>query len=153
MPDDGRAHQVGETHEEQLSHLRMLLDVSRKVAAQDTLDTVLETLIDLACHETGSERGTLFLNDPATGELFSRVALGLKRREIRLMNDQGIAGAVFQSGEGEIIRNAYGDPRFNKPVDLDSVKWAALAGTVGWFAFTPLWMSREVPIDAAEVEI
>ncbi|MEL7464599.1 MAG: GAF domain-containing protein [Pseudomonadota bacterium] len=120
MPDDGRAPQIGETHEEQLTHLRMLLDVSRKVAAQDTLDTVLETLIDLASEETGAERGTLFLNDPATGELFSRVALGLTKREIRLMNDEGIAGAVFQSGAGEIIPDAYGDPRFNATVDRET---------------------------------
>lgn len=120
MPDDGRAHQVGETQEEQLTHLRMLLDVSRKVAAQDTLDTVLETLIDLASQETGSERGTLFLNDPATGELFSRVAQGMRRRDIRLMNDEGIAGAVFQSGAGEIISDAYADDRFNATVDRET---------------------------------
>ena len=100
MPDDAVAPAAVETHEEQLSHLKMLLDVSRKVAAQDTLDTVLETLIDLACIETGSERGTLFLNDDTTGELFSRVALGMKTREIRFMNDEGLAGAVFGSGIG-----------------------------------------------------
>ncbi|MGB1213621.1 MAG: GAF domain-containing protein [Pikeienuella sp.] len=117
MPDDGVAPATVETHEEQLSHLKMLLDVSRKVAAQDTLDTVLETLIDLACVETGSERGTLFLNDESTGELFSRVALGLKTREIRFMNDEGLAGAVFKSGIGEIIDDAYADSRFNRAVD------------------------------------
>ncbi|QIE54472.1 GAF domain-containing protein [Pikeienuella piscinae] len=120
MPEDALAPRVGETHEEQLSHLRMLLDVSRKVAAQDTLDTVLETLIDLACQETGAERGTLFLNEPGTGELFSRVALGMRRREIRFMNDEGIAGAVFQSGDGEIIDDAYKDPRFNPEVDRET---------------------------------
>ena len=117
MPDDAVAPDAVETHEEQLSHLKMLLDVSRKVAAQDTLDTVLETLIDLACVETGSERGTLFLNDESTGELFSRVALGLKTREIRFMNDEGLAGAVFKSGVGEIIHDAYADSRFNRAVD------------------------------------
>lgn len=120
MPEDALASRVGETHEEQLTHLRMLLDVSRKVAAQDTLDTVLETLIDLACQETGAERGTLFLNDPGTGELFSRVALGMRRREIRLMNDEGIAGAVFQTGDGEIVEDAYKDPRFNQAVDKET---------------------------------
>ena len=120
MPDDAVALETGETHEEQLSHLKMLLDVSRKVAAQDTLDTVLETLIDLACVETGSERGTLFLNDEATGELFSRVALGLKTREIRFMNDEGLAGAVFKSGVGEIIHDAYADKRFNRAVDEET---------------------------------
>lgn len=120
MPEDALAVRKGETHEDQLKHLRMLLDVSRKVAAQDTLDTVLETLIDLAAQETGAERGTLFLNDPTTGELFSRVALGMRRREIRVMNDEGIAGAIFQSGEGEIIENAYHDPRFNDQVDRET---------------------------------
>ncbi|MEM7546648.1 MAG: GAF domain-containing protein [Pseudomonadota bacterium] len=120
MPDDALTFDVGETHEEQLVHLRMLLDVSRQVAAQDTLDTVLETLIDLACQETGAERGTLFLNDPSTGELFSRVAMGMMRREIRLMNDSGIAGSVFQTGIGEIIDDAYSDPRFNATVDTET---------------------------------
>jgi hypothetical protein len=35
----------------------------------------------------------------------------------------------------------------------DAVKWSALAGTVVWFVATPLWMGRDLPKDAAEVEI
>ena len=35
----------------------------------------------------------------------------------------------------------------------DAVKWIALAGTVTWFIATPLWMGRELPPDATEVEI
>jgi hypothetical protein len=42
---------------------------------------------------------------------------------------------------------------FNGTINLDAVKWTALAGTVGWFTATPLWMSRELPVDATEVEI
>lgn len=42
---------------------------------------------------------------------------------------------------------------FGGLIDLDTVKWTALAGTIGWFIATPLWMSRELPIDATEVEI
>ncbi len=38
-------------------------------------------------------------------------------------------------------------------IGLDAVKWAALAGTIGWFISTPLWMSRKLPVDATEVEI
>ena len=38
-------------------------------------------------------------------------------------------------------------------ISLDTVKWAALAGTIGWFIATPLWMSRKLPVDASEVEI
>ena len=38
-------------------------------------------------------------------------------------------------------------------IDLDTVKWTALAGTIGWFIATPMWMSRALPVDAKEVEI
>ncbi len=38
-------------------------------------------------------------------------------------------------------------------VELDAVKLAALIGTIGWFIATPMWMSRDLPVDAAEVEI
>ncbi len=120
MSKDIASQHVGETHEEQLSHLKMLLDVSRQVAAQDTLDMVLETLVILACEQTGAARGTLFLNDDSTGELFSRVATGLRVREIRMMNDEGLAGSVFHSGKGEVVANAYADKRFNKAVDLET---------------------------------
>ena len=38
-------------------------------------------------------------------------------------------------------------------IDLNAVKWTAITGTIGWFIATPIWMSRELPVDAAEVEI
>jgi len=38
-------------------------------------------------------------------------------------------------------------------IGIDAVKGAALAGTIGWFISTPLWMSRKLPVDASEVEI
>ena len=42
---------------------------------------------------------------------------------------------------------------FTGTLDLDAVKWTAFVGTVVWFIATPLWMGRELPVDAAEVEI
>ena len=35
----------------------------------------------------------------------------------------------------------------------ETVKPLALFGTIAWFLATPLWMSRKLPVDAAEVEI
>ena len=35
----------------------------------------------------------------------------------------------------------------------ETVKWTALFGTIAWFVATPLWMGRELPVDASEVEI
>jgi len=48
------------------------------------------------------------------------VAQGVGFREIRLLNTTGIAGHVFQTGEGLIIDDAYTDPRFNRTVDADT---------------------------------
>lgn len=42
---------------------------------------------------------------------------------------------------------------FAGTIGLDTVKWTALAGTIGWFIATPMWMSRELSVDSAEVEI
>lgn len=38
-------------------------------------------------------------------------------------------------------------------IELNAVKVAALIGTVGWFLSTPVWMGRDLSVDAAEVEL
>jgi adenylate cyclase len=100
-----------------LKMVERLLEVSRSMAAYDTLDDVLHALVEMTTTEIGTERGSLFLNDPATNELYSRVAQGNIRREIRLLNTTGIAGHVFQNGESLIIPDPYADPRFNRSID------------------------------------
>jgi adenylate cyclase len=102
---------------ERLRRVEMLLDLTRRAASVESLDPMLELIVTTASREIGADRGTLFLNDPATGELYSRVAQGNISREIRLLNDRGIAGHVFQSGEALIIRDAYADPRFDRSID------------------------------------
>jgi len=103
--------------ERRLYRAELLLTLSRKVAANDSLDDVLKTLVELTTKEIGAERGSIFLNDPATGELYSRVAQGNSKREIRILNTTGVAGSVFKSGKGEIVADAYADDRFNSAVD------------------------------------
>jgi adenylate cyclase len=100
-----------------LRRSEMLIKLTQRVAAIDDLDELLTTLVEVTANETDAERGSLFLNDAATGELYSRVAQGTFNREIRLLNTEGIAGAVFQSGQGLIVHDAYADPRFDRDVD------------------------------------
>ena len=100
-----------------LQQAEMLLNISQKVAGMESLDEVLETLVELTTWELGAERGSLFLNDPQSGELYSRVALLNLRREIRLLNTSGVAGHVFTANEGVIIHEAYKDKRFNRSID------------------------------------
>lgn len=105
------------TETERLRQAEMLLDLSKRVAAIESLDEILEILVEMTTWEIGAERGSLFLNDPLSDELYSRVAQGNFKREIRILNNSGIAGHVFSTGEGVIIDDAYADDRFNRSVD------------------------------------
>ncbi|PKL44091.1 MAG: adenylate/guanylate cyclase domain-containing protein [Candidatus Riflebacteria bacterium HGW-Riflebacteria-2] len=100
-----------------LAEAELLLDISRRISAMDSLDAVLKMLVETATSRLNAERGSLFLNDPNTNELYSRVAMGNFMREIRILNTNGIAGYVFTSGEGIIIPDAYADSRFNRNID------------------------------------
>jgi len=100
-----------------LSEAEMLLDISRTIAAFETLDEILNTLVEITTRELKAERGTIFLNDPETSELYSRVAQGNIQREIRILNNSGVAGHVFTTGERVIVHDAYTDPRFNRDID------------------------------------
>jgi len=64
-----------------------------------------------------ADRSTLFLHDPKTRELWSRVGVGIGSKEIRFPDAAGIAGSVFTSGRTLNIPDAYQDSRFNPEVD------------------------------------
>ena len=100
--------------------MELLLRLSREISTIDALDELLPTIVGHCARETDSERGTLFLNDPETGELYSRVAQGLGIFEIRLMNTIGVAGHVFSTGKGVLIDNAYSNPLFDRTIDEET---------------------------------
>ena len=95
----------------------LLLSVSNRLAAHQNLDEQLETLVEMVTSVLGAERSSLFLNDPLSGELYSRVALGGIHREIRLLNHVGVAGRTYTTGDGMIIHDAYADEHFNRSID------------------------------------
>jgi adenylate cyclase len=95
----------------------LLLTINRKIAGLTDLTEVLFKIIDELVFELNAERGSLFLNDPLTGELYSRIAQGELAREIRFLNTSGIAGSIYHAGVGEIIHDVTNDERFNKSID------------------------------------
>ncbi|MHA1598246.1 MAG: GAF domain-containing protein [Alphaproteobacteria bacterium] len=103
--------------EKRMVQAEMLLDVSRKMAAIESLDEVLATLMEMTTWELGAERSSLFMNDPQTGELYTRFAQGNFQREIRILNDHGIAGHVFQTSKGMLIHDVYKNKWFDRSVD------------------------------------
>lgn len=95
----------------------LLLTVTYRLAAAKSLDEQLQGIIELVCEVTDADRGSIWLNDFGTGELYTHITLGTFQREVRMLNTSGIAGTVFTQGKGLIILDPYADPRFNKSVD------------------------------------
>lgn len=97
--------------------LRLLIAISEDLAAFDDLDEALRYLVEESSKAVQADRASLFLNDPVTKELYTKFAQGNLAQEIRIMNDSGISGAVFQSGQAIIVDDPYADARFNQRVD------------------------------------
>lgn len=102
------------------NEVELLLDISRTVAAFETLDEILKMLVEVTTRELNADRGSIFLNDDQTQELYSRVAQGNFQREIRVLNNSGVAGQVFTTGKALIVHDAYADPHFNRSVDEET---------------------------------
>jgi adenylate cyclase len=115
-----RMRPVAPQKRQTVREMELLLRLSREISTIDVLDELLQTIVNLCSRETDSERGTLFLIDEETGELYSRVAQGLDIREIRIMKDSGVAGRVFTTGEGLIIEDAYSNPLFDRSIDQET---------------------------------
>ncbi len=95
----------------------LLLKVTNELVVSRNLTEALEKLVSMLTGMIGAERGTIFLNDKQSSELYSRVAQGNFMREIRILNNSGIAGWVFTHNESTLVKDAYADPRFNREVD------------------------------------
>jgi adenylate cyclase len=106
--------------ERRLRQTEALIALSRQVGEADALEDILDALVRLTSEIMDADRSSFFLYDPHADELFSRMAQGVHRREIRFASGEGIAGAVFHGRTPVIVDDAYADPRFNAQVDLQT---------------------------------
>lgn len=103
-----------------LDKLSLLIEATKIVNSALNIDTLLGLIMDVATRSISADRGTLYLIDRATDELWSKVAQGVDMVEIRLPVGKGLAGYVARTGEIVNITNAYQDPRFNPEIDKKS---------------------------------
>jgi len=94
-----------------------ILEVTQDLAGELQLDALLERIMKATSRLLNAERSTLFLHDPKENELWSVFAEGLEIREIRMPDDQGIAGKVFTTCEAEATDDPYNHPLFNASID------------------------------------
>ena len=111
------AHQASAARE-----LNAMLSVSRIMTAQMEIHDLLEWIINELVETIDAERGTMYLVDDETGELYSYVLSEETGdvQEIRVKIGEGVAGYVGESGKVLNIHKAYDDPRFLSDIDHKS---------------------------------
>jgi len=97
--------------------LRLLIKFGGLISAETTVDALLEIIADQIRLIADADRCTVFLADMARNELWSKVAHGGHRREIRVAMGSGIAGICAVTGETINAGDAYSDPRFLPDID------------------------------------
>lgn len=95
----------------------LLARFGRRIASQHRLGDLLAVIAEEVGHILDADRCTVFLVDHHKKQLWSRVAHGLDRTEIRMPLGTGVAGYVAQTGEVVRIKDAYKDSRFFTDMD------------------------------------
>jgi len=95
--------------------LERILEVTRRLATPFDLTTMLTQVIDAARAVLHADRGTVFLYDSRTKELYSTVATGVET--LRFPASRGIAGECADTRKVINVPDCYADPRFNRETD------------------------------------
>jgi len=105
---------------DRLRRYKKAFHVGQVITSEIDRDILFEVIIHQTNEVMESERSTVFLHDDKTNQLWSLVGVGLKKREIRIPSDYGVAGWVFQHRTPVTVNDAYKDPRFYSEVDKKS---------------------------------
>lgn len=101
--------------------LRRILEVARQLSAPFELRELLSEIIGVGCDILRADRGSVFLFDDRTDELYTVVATGVdEMREIRFGIDKGIAGECARTRQIVNVPDCYADPRFNQDIDKET---------------------------------
>lgn len=92
--------------------LRAAHTVSRSLAAEGRLDTLLQTIVDTALKLLAADRAAVLLLDPATGAAVPRVAKSKKGDAVKVNVSTRILGEVLSQRVGLLTADAKADERF-----------------------------------------
>ena len=102
-----------------IGKLERLLEYSRKNFAERHLDDLLPEMASQTRILLDADRCSIFILDKSRKVLWSRIAHGTKAT-LTIPLTKGIAAETVKTGRVQNIRDAYGDPRFNRDVDRDT---------------------------------
>ncbi|MFH1724893.1 MAG: HD domain-containing phosphohydrolase [Elusimicrobiota bacterium] len=103
---------------QELERRQMLLArFGRRIASETRIDSLLTIIAEEVRHILNADRCSVFLVDYEKNELWTKVALGVGEKVLRIPMGQGIAGFVAKTGSAVNIRDAYRDTRFTHDFD------------------------------------
>ena len=94
-----------------------LVELGQLIGFDLKIDNMLLQIAQKAAEIMEADRCSLFLYDPKTDELWSKVAMGMEGKVIRIPSGAGMAGYCFKTGETVNLEDAYTDPHFNRDID------------------------------------
>jgi signal transduction histidine kinase/CRP-like cAMP-binding protein len=103
--------------ERSLRHMNEFLDLSDMSAIDGGSEGLIKRIVHMASKVMKADRASLFLLDPHSGELWSKVAQGEGTRRITIPRGKGLAGHALTSQQILNIDDVYQDPRFNQATD------------------------------------
>jgi len=94
-----------------------LFHIGQTITSEMDFDVLFDLIADQMKRVMDVERCSVFLEDQKGTGLTAFVSTDLKKNEISIPNDQGVAGWVFQNKRPLIISDAYRDERFYPDID------------------------------------
>jgi signal transduction histidine kinase/putative methionine-R-sulfoxide reductase with GAF domain len=94
--------------------------ISRALVSEQTVEEILESVMERTTQLLNAERATLYILDDTGQQMWSKVMQGDGVHTIELKVGEGIAGWVAQHRRTVNVKDAYKDPRFNPDVDKRS---------------------------------
>jgi len=109
-----------ETLQQRNRELALLISAVQTLSSTLDLDQVLATILEEARLLMNADAGSIWLHDPAMGELVCRQSVGPHNdivRGWRLAQGEGLAGWVAQHGECVVVQDTLTDNRYFAGVD------------------------------------
>ncbi len=100
--------------------LQSFLELGQLIGLDLNLDEMLLQIAKKATEVMEADRFSIFLHDRKTDELWTKVAVGMEGKVVRIPAGTGVSGYCFRTGETVNLADAYTDPRFYQQIDVET---------------------------------
>lgn len=101
----------------QINRYNQLFHIGQLITSEMNFETLFDVIVDQTNQLMDAERSSVFLIDKRGLNLTAFVSTDLKRNEINIPKNDGVAGWVFSNKIPVIISDAYEDSRFYPGID------------------------------------